>query len=261
MSNCHRLHAGSSSIILHLSLIVNTFFESFLSFFELFIIFGKITKNEGVIYTVSIFIRTIIIYVILSIMLKVMGKRQIGELEVNELVSTLLISEIGALPISEADIPLLLSVIPILFIASTEIIISVVKNKSNLLKKAVEGEPVYIIYKGSLRQSALSDNRISINEVLTEMRTQGIADIRDVRYAMLEQNGKLSFLKESDSPNIAKTLVIDSKPDLENMRETKLDQEWLNDRLAERNLALKDIFLMTVNENGDLHIIERESNK
>ena len=206
----------------------------------------------------SIFIRTIIIYFILNIMLKIMGKRQIGELEVNELVSTLLISEIGALPISDTDIPLLPSLIPILFIASAEVIISIVKNKSAFLKRAVEGEPTYIIYKGRLRQKALAENRISINEVLTEMRTQGIADINEIRYAILEQNGKLSFLKESDSPEISKTLVIDTKPDLKNIKEAGLNMKWLDDKLSEKGIKISDVFLMTVNENGDIRIIKKE---
>ena len=203
----------------------------------------------------SIFIRTIIIYVILNIMLKIMGKRQIGELEVSELVSTLLISEIGALPISDTDIPLLPSVIPILFIASTEVIISVIKNKSPIIKRAVEGEPTYIIYKGRLRQHTLAENRISINELLTEMRTQGIGNLEDIRYAILEQNGKLSFLLESDSPNISKTLVIDTKPDLENLRESGLNMEWLNKKLAEHKVKLSDVFLMTVNKNESTYLL------
>ena len=209
----------------------------------------------------SIFIRTIIIYVILNIMLKIMGKRQIGELEVSELVSTLLISEIGALPISDTDIPLLPSVIPILFIASAEVIISVIKNKSPIIKRAVEGEPTYIIYKGRLRQHTLAENRISINELLTEMRTQGIGNLDDIRYAILEQNGKLSFLLESDSPNISKTLVIDTKPDLENLKESGLNMEWLNKKLAEHKVKLSDVFLMTVNENGDVSLIRKENKK
>ena len=206
----------------------------------------------------SIFIRTIIIYVILNIMLKIMGKRQIGELEVNELVSTLLISEIGALPISDTDIPLLPSLIPILFIAASEVIISIIKNKSSVLKKIVEGEPSYIIYKGRLRQKALAENRISINEVLTEMRTQGIADLSEIRYAILEQNGKVSFLKESDSPNISHTVIIDTKPIFKNLKEAGLSAEWLERKLRERNLKAKDVFLMTVNENGDISLIEKE---
>ena len=209
----------------------------------------------------SIFIRTIIIYVILNVMLKIMGKRQIGELEVNELVTTLLISEIGALPISDTNIPLLPSIIPILFIASAEVLISIIKNKSDLIKRAVEGEPVYIIYKGRLRQKALGDNRISINEVLTEMRVQGIADIRDVRYAILEQNGKISFLKESDNPNIAKTLVIDTHPDMQNITEANLTLDWVKDQLNERGIPMSRVFLMTVNESGAINIIEKEENK
>lgn len=209
----------------------------------------------------SIFIRTIIIYIILNVMLKVMGKRQIGELEVSELVSTLLISEIAALPINDTDIPLLPSIIPILFIASMEVIISIVKNKSAKLKKIIEGEPVYIIYKGRLRQKALAENRISINEVLTEMRTQSISDLKSVRYAILEPNGKLSFLKESDSPNISKTVVIDTKPDFKNIKEAGYNEKWLNERLSERNLKLSDVFLMTVYENGVVDIIEKEKKK
>ena len=209
----------------------------------------------------SIFIRTIIIYIILNIMLKIMGKRQIGELEVSELVSTLLISEIAALPISESDIPLLPSIIPILFIASMEVILSIIKNKSAKLKQIIEGEPVYIIYKGRLRQKALAENRISINEVLTEMRTQSISDLKSVRYAILEPNGKLSFLKESDSPNISKTVVIDTKPDFKNIKEAGYNEKWLNERLSERNLKLSDVFLMTVYENGVVDIIEKEKKK
>ena len=206
----------------------------------------------------SIFIRTIIIYIILNIMLKIMGKRQIGELEVNELVSTLLISEIAALPISDTDIPLIPSVIPIFFIASSEVIISIIKNKSATVKRIVEGEPTYIIYKGRLRQKALAENRISINEVLTEMRTQGIANFEDIRYAILEQNGKISFLQESDSPNISRALIIDTKPDLKNIKESGVTIDWLNDRLSERGIRIEDVFLMTINENHDIYIIKKE---
>ena len=209
----------------------------------------------------SIFIRTIIIYVILTVIMKIMGKRQIGELEVNELVSTLLISEIGALPISDTDIPLLPSIVPILFIAATEVLVSVVKNKSAALKRVVEGEPTYIIYKGKLRQNALADNRISINELLTEMRTQGIGDIKEIRYAILEQNGKLSFLKETDSPNISTVIVIDTIPDLKNMKEAGLNMEWLEKRLSERCINLSEVFLMTVNENGEIAVIKKENQK
>ena len=96
----------------------------------------------------SIVVRTIIVYIILSFSLRIMGKRQIGELDVGELVSTLLISEIASIPIDDPDIPLMNAIIPILFILAIEIIISTLKNKSEKLKKIVEGTPEYIIYKG-----------------------------------------------------------------------------------------------------------------
>jgi uncharacterized membrane protein YcaP (DUF421 family) len=207
---------------------------------------------------VSIFIRTIIIYIILNIMLRIMGKRQIGELEVNELVSTLLISEIGALPITDTNIPLLPSLFPILFIAALEVIVSVTKNKSATLKKAFEGEPVYIIYKGRLIQQALKENRISVNEFLTEMRIQGIADIQQIRYAILEQNGKISFLKESDSPNISTAIVIDCEPEINNLRSLGLDTIWLEKKLHEKGLTVSDVFLMCISENGDISVVEKE---
>ena len=207
---------------------------------------------------ISIFIRTILIYVLLNIMLRLMGKRQIGELEVNELISTLLISEIAAIPISETDTSLIPSIIPILFICTMEVVISLVKNKSAILKKVVEGEPVYIIYRGNLRQSVLFENRISINEVLTEMRSQGIGNISDINYGILESNGKLSLLKKSDGSSFSRAVVIDTTIDEKNLYEAGLTTDWLRERLDERRLSLNRIFLMTVADDGTVNIIEKD---
>ena len=140
----------------------------------------------------SIIIRTAIIYVLLLLCMRVMGKRQIGELDVSELVSTLLISEIVSIPIDDTDIPLLTAVIAVLFLLAIEIITSTVKNKSQKMKKVFEGSPTYIIDKGKLLQNSLKENRISIDELLSEMRTQGIVDISEVYYGIIEQNGSLA---------------------------------------------------------------------
>ena len=207
---------------------------------------------------ISILIRTIIIYLILNIMLKMMGKRQIGELEVNELVSTLLISEIASIPISDTYTPLLPSIAPILFIAALEVIISVIKNKSEPIKRIVEGTPVYIIYKGRLIQKALHENRISINELLSEMRTQGIGDINDIKYGILEQNGKVSLLKDEKNASIAKPLIIDTYPNDATIKNEGLSYEWIESQLRERGLEIKNVFLMTINDDGEINIIEKE---
>lgn len=207
---------------------------------------------------ISILIRTIIIYLILNIMLKMMGKRQIGELEVNELVSTLLISEIASIPISDTCTPLLPSILPILFIAALEVIISVIKNKYSPIKKIVEGSPVYIIYKGRLMQGALRENRISINELLTEMRTQGIGDINDIRYGILEQNGKISLLKNGTADSLAKPLIIDAVLDEQTMKLEGINEEWIDKKLKERGLTKDMVFLMSVNGEGEISVITKE---
>ena len=207
---------------------------------------------------ISILMRTIIIYLILNIMLKMMGKRQIGELEVNELVSTLLISEIASIPISDTYTPLLPSIAPILFIAALEVIVSVIKNKYEPIKRVIEGTPVYIIYKGRLIQQSLHENRISINELLCEMRTQGIGDISEIKYGILEQNGKISLLKDEESASIAKPLIIDTYPNESTIRTEGLSYKWLESQLEERGLEMKNVFLMTINDKGEINIIEKE---
>ena len=161
----------------------------------------------------SIVIRTIIIYALLTIALRTMGKRQIGELDVGELVSTLLISELAAIPIDDPDIPLLNAIIPIFLIISIEIILSSVKNKSETLKNIIEGSPTYIIYKGRILQKELFENRISVNELLRELRSQGIGNVNDVEYGIIEQDGGLSIIKKNEGP-LFHSIIIDGEKHL-----------------------------------------------
>ena len=208
----------------------------------------------------SIAIRTVIIYIILSISLRLMGKRQIGEMDVGELVSTLLISEIASIPIDEPDIPLLNAIIPILFILSLEILLSTLKNKSEKVKGLIEGKPQYIIYKGRLLQNVLVDNRISINEFLSEMRTQGVGDIDEIYYAAIEQNGSLSILKKGQA-GMAHNLVIDGSIIENNMKSLGYDERWLNKKLKERNTKLQDVFLFTIDDQENINLILKEKDK
>ncbi len=199
-------------------------------------------------------IRTAIIYILLTFSMRIMGKRQIGELDVSDLVSTLLISELAAIPIDDPDIPLLNAVLPILFIISAEIIISTVKNRSSALKTTFDGRPVYIIYKGRLLQSALEDNRISLNELLSSMRGEGVFDISEVEYGIIEPNGTLSIFKKGDS-EFAHTLIIDGEIFEETVKRIGAEKT-INDVLKKREL--QDIMLLTVNDDGKTNIIKRK---
>ena len=207
---------------------------------------------------ISVFIRTIIIYLFLSFLLKIMGKRQIGELEVSELVSTLLISEIAAIPISDPSIPLSYAIVPGLFIAFLEIALAAMKNKSQALKRVIEGEPVYIVFRGTLCQSALLKNRISINEVLAEMRISGIASLSEVYYAILEQNGKLSFVKEEEKDTVSHPVIIDGALDKKRLKLIGLDEDWIREQLGRAELSPDEVFLLSVSDDGNINIIRKE---
>ena len=208
----------------------------------------------------AIFIRTLFIYLFLSISIKIMGKRQIGELEVEELVSTLVISEVAALPIADPDIPLMNAIIPVLFIVCLEIIISYVKNKSALLKKYVEGEPIYLVHRGKLLQSVLKENRLSINELLCEMRIQGVSSIEEIEYAVLEQNGSISIFKKDDTP-LSHSVIVDGEVDLKMLTELGHDEGWLKEQLSKRSIETDEVFLMTVDDNNGIYIIRKETIK
>ena len=205
----------------------------------------------------SIFFRTIIVYLLLSLSMKIMGKRQIGELDVSDLISTLLISEIAAIPIDDSDIPLMNAVIPILFIVCLEIIISAAKNRSNKIKRQIEGQPEFLIFKGNVLQSALKENRISINELLAELRISGCANIKDVEYCRLEANGKISFVESgSKSKRTAHSIIIDgarNKDEIELMNLSDAEISALVGSVAE-----KDIFLLTVDDQKRINIILKE---
>ena len=209
----------------------------------------------------TILIRTVIIYLFLTLSLKIMGKRQIGEFEVGELVSTLLISEIASIPICDSSVPILHAVIPVTFILCIEIILSALKNKLPLLKRALEGAPVYIIYKGKLLQKALRDNRISINEILSELRVCGIGDISEVEYVVLEQNGKISVIKKNDASGIAHNLIIDGEVCYDTVHSLGYDGRWIEKQLSASRLKKEKIFLMTIDDSGKINIIEKEEQK
>ena len=201
----------------------------------------------------SILIRTVLIYVLLSVFMKIMGKRAIGELDVFELITSLMLSELAAIPISDPDIPLFNAIIPILVIVSLEILISIFKNKSENLKRIIEGSPAFVIYKGRLIQRTLTDNRISVNELLSEMRCQGIGAMSEVEYGIIEQNGSISFIKRGEG-EFAHPLVIDG----EYIKSKKKSEKEISDIVAERGLSLDDIFLMTVDDGNKIDIIVKE---
>lgn len=205
----------------------------------------------------SILIRTLIIYLLLMIILRLMGKREIGQLDASDLVSTLLISELAAIPIDDPDIPLLNAVLPILFIFSLEVILSAIKNKSPLLGRAIDGDACFIIYKGRILQNVLKENRVSATELLSAVRTQGVGDVSDVEYALLEQNGTISVLQGKQS-KVAHAVLIDGEPIEKTLSFIGKTKEWLLSEIEKRGTRPEEIFLMTVTDDAKIKLIKKE---
>lgn len=217
----------------------------------------------------TIFVRTLLIYGSLLLTLRLMGKRQIGELEVTDLVTTLLISEIASLPITNQDIPVSYALIPICTLLILEIFFSMILVRFPKLKGLVSAKPTVIIRHGVLRQNALLDLRMSVEELMSEIRQQGYSDLSMISDAILEKNGKLTVMPKPQfaPPNLGQLGVSVPEDPLmhvvlsggtyndEGLRLIGHDRAWLDAQLARRGYKRERLFCVTGNEKGQLHLI------
>lgn len=203
----------------------------------------------------NVFIRTIIVYVMLVTVMRIGGKRQIGELQLSELVTALLLSEIAAMPIGHDDIPLAFAVIPVLTVICIELITSFAVTKSKFLKNIFDGNPSFVIRKGKLDISELSKLHMSVTELISEARLQGVADLSDVEYAILEQNGQLSVFEKTEKGEtergIAHAVIVDGCINEHGINALKMSEGAVKKRLHEKRTKLSSVFLYTVNDAGE----------
>lgn len=207
--------------------------------------------------------------------MRLMGKRQIGELEVTDLVTTLLISEIASLPITNQDIPISYAIIPMITLLILEIGTSLILIRFPKLKNLVSSRPTVVIKNGILNQKALLDIRISLDELMSEIRQQGLNSIEEVECAILEKNGNMTILPKPDyiQPT-ASQLGLQLKNEglmhivYSNGSYSKTglaligkNQIWLERQLKRRKLDAKELFCVTANENGKLFWIQKENEK
>ncbi|MCQ2968932.1 MAG: DUF421 domain-containing protein [Clostridium sp.] len=146
-----------------------------------------------------VLIRTIILYSLVILVMRLMGKRQIGELQPYEFVITIMISDLAALPMQDTRLPLILGIIPIITLLFIKTILTQLQLKSQTARKILEGEPVILVHKGKVNMNALSKQQINLDELMEELRLAGYFDLHEVEYAILENNGQLSFLTNTAS--------------------------------------------------------------
>lgn len=220
------------------------------------------------------FFRTLVLYLVLITGLRLTGKRQIGELEPNELVLTMLLSDLAAVPMQDFGIPLLSGVLPIAVILCMSMLLSFLSLRSVRFRALICGEPTVIIRQGVISQQAMRRNRLTLDELMEELRCQGVTDLQTVKYAVLETSGQLSVLlypKEqaatpqqmdlavADDVFLPRIIINDGRLLHQNLRAAGREEKWLRDQLRRAGATdTKDIFLLTVDEAGTVVCILKE---
>ena len=223
---------------------------------------------------IIIFFRAILLYIVVIFGIRVMGKRQLGELQPAELVITILISNIATLPIEDTDIPLLGGIVPIMTLVSFEVIMSAISLKSRRARRIISGNPRVVIRDGKLDQQEMQNLRFSVDDLMGQLRQNGIFDICDVDCAIVETTGQLTVYKRFAAQEAtAQMLGIKQKENMsgppfivvndgnivtEVLESMGIDEEWIKSVLKEKKLVPQQVFLMTCDRNKQYYIVERE---
>lgn len=219
--------------------------------------------------------RAIFLYIFVIVVMRMMGKREIGQLQPYELAITMIISELVTLPMANNGVPLISGVIPVLVITFTQILLSFITTKSQFMQDLISGTYTIIIENGNLIEKNMIKQKYTIVELLEQLRLNGVAKISDVQYAILETSGQLSvLLKEPKRPvsaeqlNINTTyegmpvnLILDGKLVTKNIDNVKITQKEIENVLANNNLKLEDVFYLSVDAQKEYYIQRKEKER
>jgi len=221
------------------------------------------------------FLRAIIIYIFIIFAVRIMGKRQVGELKPHELVITILVSSVASIPLEENSMPLANCLVPILLLISFEILVSALSMKSLKFRNLIQGKPIFIIRNGKLDQKKLKDLRFTIDDIVDALRQKDIFDMSEVEDAVIETNGTISVLPKADCKPLTPrdvsisveekgmpiTVVMDGKPITDYFSQDKIKESEIELVLQSVNKDAKHIMLLTIDDNGNTFLIEKENVK
>lgn len=219
----------------------------------------------------TILIRTLIVYVSLMIIMRFMGKRQLGELEISDLVTTLLISEVASLPLTNTDAPLSHAILPILVITSLEVLLSGALLTFPFLKHLFSVRPAILIRHGVPDRAAMRSARISTEELLSQLRQKEVSDPSDAEYAILEPNGQISVIRKAEEqpPTAAQwdlktterglmhMVMCDGRVNSRNLALAGKDRRWLEACLLSHQVKQEDVYLLLVDDSGEVNLYRR----
>ena len=212
------------------------------------------------------FIRSIILYIIVLVVMRLMGKREIGQLQPFELAISIMIADLASIPMSDSGIPITNGIIPILGLLVMHLIISIINMKSIKGRGIICGKPSILIYRGRIDEKLLKKERFTINELEERLRGNNIVNIGDVEYAILETNGQVTVIQKPDKRNtipadfniqpeyegIPYDLVIDGKIMYDNLKQIGKNYEWLRKQVNKFNIKPEEALLVTLDGKGQM---------
>ena len=221
---------------------------------------------------IATFIRVIIMYILVLVIMRLMGKREIGQLQPFELVISIMIADLAVIPLGNIGMPILSGVIPILGLLVMHLLISFINLKSVNARKIICGKPTILIYRGRIDQKQLKKERFTLNELQERLRGNNIANIGDVEYAILETSGQITVIQKPEKrttipedfnivpeyEGIPYDLVIDGKIMYENLKALGKDYEWLKKQTAKFKIKPEQALIVTIDGKNQFFCQEKD---
>lgn len=218
------------------------------------------------------FFRAIILYILVLIVMRLMGKREIGQLQPFELAISIMIADLASIPMTEIGIPITNGIMPILGLLVMHLLISIINLKSSKIREIICGKPRILIFRGKIDENALKKERYSINELQEKLRSNGIMNLGDVEYAILETSGEITVVQKPNKRNtipedfgimpeyegIAYDLIVDGKIMGDNLTKIGKDYEWLKNQVKKFKMNPKDVFIATIDGKGQFFCQKKE---
>lgn len=218
------------------------------------------------------FFRTIILYILVLIVMRLMGKREIGQLQPFELAISIMIADLASIPMTDPGIPISNGIIPILGLLVMHLIISLINIKSIKARGVICGKPSILIYRGKINEKALRKERFTVNELQERLRGKDVMNLEDVEYAILETSGEVTVIQKPNKRNtipedfginpeyegIPYDLIVDGKIMYQNLNIIEKDKNWLEEQVEKFGFKIKDTLIATINGKGQFFCQEKK---
>ena len=219
------------------------------------------------------FVRSIIIYVIVLIVMRLMGKREIGQLQPFELVISIMIADLASIPMTDPGVPIFNGIVPILGLLAMHLVITVLNLKSVNIRKFTCGKPTILMYRGKIDEEAMKKERFTISELQERLRGKDVFNLGDVEYAILETNGEISVIQKPEKRNttpedfninpeyegLPYDLVVDGKVMYENLTKIGKNEKWLANQIKKFNTKAEDVLIATMDGKGNFFCQAKEN--